>query len=187
MTQFLKDLPKAWKYVLATCTTLGVLAGGISSYKAIKAEIVAGIEKMATPLIEKKATEIVKEEMIKLNQSKETSYRHTKAEAMGIPVDSLLAIDAEMYQTYIAMQKTFDEMDSVHMDRTAIAAYLQDISMYIWRELKPIQHKGVKFGRSDETGLTFYMFNGFIFEAYYKGSTDSYWFKDSYGTERECH
>ena len=187
MTQFLKDLPKAWKYVLATCTTLGVIAGGISSYKAIKAEVIASIEEAATPLIEEKATEIVKAEMIKLNQSKETSYRHTKAEAMGIPVDSLLIVDAQMYQTYIKMQNVFEDMDSVHMDRTAISAYLQDISMYIWRELDPVQYKGVRFGKSEETGLTFYMFNGFIFEAYYKGSTDSYWFKDSYGTERECH
>lgn len=176
---FIKDLPKGWKWFLTLCGTLASIAAGIEGWHVIKGELTDRVEKIAQPYVKM----AVKAELADQKRSKESSYRYQKSHALGVPMDSLLIVDKIMYEAYRELE---GNIDSVNLDRSAVSIYLQVLSAYIWRELEQHKHKDVIFGISKRTGLTFYMYKGFIFEAYYKGSTDSYWFKDAYNVEREC-
>jgi hypothetical protein len=172
------NISKTWKAVIGLCGTLAALAGGIEGYGTIKSKVQGSIDSYIHTQ--------VKVELQNQKKNKETSYRYMRAKAFNISVDSLLLHDKAMFMSHLKMQAIFAEMLQVDLDRKAVKEYMKSLSLYIWRELALYEYKGAKFGYSESTDLTFYMREGFIFEAYHKGSSDSYWFKDSYGEEKEC-
>jgi len=129
-----------------------------------------------------KQTKIVLE---KEKKSNKTGYRHQKAKIQNIPIDSLLYYDNQMFIHFLESKHTLNNLEELNIDKQSLSKYLLVLSDFIWRELEYNEYRGVKFGRSSN-GLVYYKYKGFIFEAYYKGSTDSYWFKDSYGDEIQC-
>lgn len=182
MVKLLKDLHRGWKIFISVCVLLPTIAGGIQGYKAIKSEIKTAVIEHAQPYIQKE----VKRELEIQKKNKETSYRFKRSTAFGVPVDSLLVVDKAIYLNYLKTRYLLTQMDSINKDKIALTNYLKSLSLYIWKELTSYPYKGVMLGYSENTGLIFHMYEGFVFEAYHKGSTDSYWFKDSYGIEREC-
>lgn len=180
MVQYYKNLSKGWKRFLKICGVIAVLAGGIEGTYVIIEEVSARIKSATTPYIK----EQVQIELEAQRANKKTSYRYKKAKLLNIPVDSILYADLF---TYVTCSKIIQmDFDSIELDRKAFRVYLKTLSYYVWRELTPVEYKGVPLGQSEKSGLVFYMDDGYVFEAYYKGSTDSYWYKDAYSNESEC-
>jgi len=118
--------------------------------------------------------------------NKKGSFRSSLAEKIKREPDEIVAVFANMYKNYLEIIPMIEDLDSLNKDRDALAKYLIMVSRILWDELEDFEHRGVRFKLDRLNDIKYYMYKGYMHEAYLLTSKRRYFFKTAYGVERQC-